>query len=50
MKKHNKPRLLLNSETIRELDVKELAPDRLRFVMGGDATSHEPLTCSTKPG
>ena len=49
MKKHNKPRLLLNSETIRQLNIKDLARDRLQFVIGGDGTSELPTMCTTKP-
>jgi|KBSMisStaDraftv2_1062788.scaffolds.fasta_scaffold427864_2 hypothetical protein len=51
MKKHNKPRLQLSSQTIRQLDIKDLTPDRLQLVVGGEPKSHEPGTaCSTRPG
>src|ERR1044071_4645065 len=49
MKKHNRPRLLLNSETIRHLDIKELSRDRLQLIIGGDGTSELPTLCTTKP-
>ena len=48
MKKHLKRRLLLNSETIRQLDIKELAHDRLQFVIGG-VTDPQNTGCTTEP-
>jgi hypothetical protein len=51
MKKHNKARLLLSSQTIRQLDIKDLTPDRLQFVVGGDIkTAAVGEACSTRPG
>jgi hypothetical protein len=48
MKKHHKRRLVLNSDTIRQLEIKELAPDRLRTVVGG-ITDPVLTSCSTEP-
>jgi hypothetical protein len=48
MKKHHKRRLLLNSDTIRQLDIKELAPERLRTVVGG-FTEPANTGCTTEP-
>jgi len=51
MKKHNKPRLLLSSETIRQLDLKDLSHDHLQFVVGGVPKSKDAgAACSTRPG
>ena len=48
MKKHHKRRLLLNSESIRQLNIKELDPDRLRAVVGG-ITDPQQTGCTTEP-
>jgi hypothetical protein len=48
MKKHHKRRLLLNSETVRQLNIKELELDRLRAVVGG-ITEPQATGCTTEP-
>jgi hypothetical protein len=51
MKKHHKRRLLIASETIRQLGVKELATDMLHIVAGasGGPCSKDPGNCTTDP-
>lgn len=53
MKKHKKRRLMIASETIRQLEVKELLFDHLQAVVGGSGnvlcSKGAPGTCSTDP-